>query len=244
MRAVNEFPVILALDVNDLQRSLELTERYSSHIKIVKVNYRLVLREGKSCIDQLLKKNVEIFLDLKLHDIPYTVEETSKIAADLGIKYLTVHAYPKTLEAAQRGALGTQLNILGVSVMTSYSEEDVSEMGYTMSLEALMQLRCRMIDDSGVSGVVCSGLDAPRVRALLGADRIIVVPGVRIQPLSSETGVQTDYHDQKRVVTPVFALNSGADYVVLGRALLNHVNPEEEFERLVESLKSSNLYTV
>ena len=152
-----------------------------------------------------------VFLDMKLLDIDNTIARGVESVVGLGIDMLTIHAYPKAMTAAVEAAQGTSLTLLGVTVMTSMDDHDLSNAGYHDSAAALVLKRARQARDAGMRGIVCSAAEADSVRDITGPDMAIVTPGIR--PAGSAVG------DQKRVVTPADAISAGASHLVVGRPI-------------------------
>ena len=158
-----------------------------------------------------------VFVDLKLHDIPNTVERATAQIARLGATFLTVHAYPQTMRAAVAGAKGSGLKLLAVSVLTSSDDADLAEAGYAFGVSELVERRARQAVAAGIDGLVCSPAEAAKIRAAVGDALLLVTPGVR--PAGAAAG------DQKRVATPAAAIADGADYLVVGRPITQDPDP-------------------
>jgi orotidine-5'-phosphate decarboxylase len=178
-----------------------------------------------------------IFLDLKLHDIPATVSRAMGGIADLGVRFATVHCgeTPRMLEAAVDGSRG-QVDILGVTVLTSVSADDIREAGYRSEfypdLSELAIKRARMAKDAGCAGVVCSGLEAGGIKQQLGKDFVTVTPGIRPQWTAGEED------DQRRITTPAQAVKNGSDYLVIGRPIRDAEDPAKAASRIAEEIDS------
>ncbi len=169
----------------------------------------------------------KVFLDLKLHDIGNTVAQGVKSAARLGATFLTVHAYPQTMQAAVE-ARGDSLRILAVTVLTSYDDNDLKTAGYDTSVKALVARRAEQARALGIDGLVCSPEEAANVRAIAGASMALVTPGIR--PAGADTG------DQKRIMTPAAAIAAGADYLVVGRPIVAAREPRAAAEAIVAEI--------
>ena len=159
-----------------------------------------------------------MFFDLKLLDIDNTVERATAAIALSGASMMTVHAYPQCMRAAQKGAAGSDLMILGVSVLTSMSDADVAEAGFARDTAGLVALRAGQAKAAGIGGLVCSPLEAEMVRSLVGPGMAIVTPGIR--PRGSDAG------DQKRIMGPADALAAGATHLVVGRPITAADDPK------------------
>jgi len=172
-----------------------------------------------------------VFLDLKLHDIGNTVEKGVESVAQLGMTFLTVHGFPQTMKAAVEGKRGSKLRILAVTVLTSYDDADLAAAGYDMSVAELAAARAAQARDIGVDGLVCSAEEATELRKIIGPGMVLVTPGIR--PMGSVTG------DQKRVTSPARAIRSGADYLVVGRPIVEAADPKAAAERIVDEIEQA-----
>lgn len=203
--------VIVALDVPHLQAARAIVSTLGDDATFFKIGYELAFIGGLDLARDLIAAGKKVFLDLKLHDIPNTVEKGVGQIASMGATFLTVHAYPQTLAAAAKGASGSSLGILGVSVMTSMDEGDLARAGYGMGVSDLVARRAKQTYEAGCVGLICSAADIANVRAAVGDGLKLVTPGIR--PAGSDIG------DQKRVMTPADALRAGADHLVIGRPI-------------------------
>ena len=206
--------LIVALDVPTADAAFELARRLSGHVGMFKIGLELFVAEGPSVVRRMreLAPDVDIFLDLKLHDIPNTMCGAIRSARTLGAKFVTVHAGSGTAHlAACVEAAGDALGILAVTVLTSQDEVACRQAGHTRSLEELVEMRAVCAREAGCAGVVCSGRELARVRAV--APKLArVVPGIR--PAGADVG------DQQRVMTPARAVLEGATHIVVGRPIL------------------------
>jgi orotidine-5'-phosphate decarboxylase len=169
-----------------------------------------------------------VFLDLKLHDIGNTVQQGVESIAKLGATFLTVHAYPQTMEAALQGRGHAGMKILAVTVLTSYNDEDLSAAGYRLGVSELVAARAHQAKAIGIDGLVCSPEEAASLRTIVGAGMSLVTPGIR--PAGSATG------DQKRIMTPGRAIAAGADYLVVGRPVVEALDPREAADAIQEEI--------
>ena len=174
-------------------------------------------RGGFDFAERLVRDSKKLFIDLKLHDIGTTVERATRQVARLGATFLTVHAYPQTLAAAVRGAAGSSLKLLGVTVMTSYDDDDLAQTGSAMDVASLVAHRAKQAKEAGLDGLILSPAEVETTRMLVGPDMLLVTPGVR--PADAETG------DQKRIMTPALAIAAGADHLVVGRPVTQAKDP-------------------
>ncbi|ACL05020.1 orotidine 5'-phosphate decarboxylase [Desulfatibacillum aliphaticivorans] len=204
--------IIFALDVPSLDQASHYAKLLAPHIGMFKVGLELFAAEGPSVVKEVLNAGNRVFLDLKLHDIPKTVERAMSVLAGLGVSLATVHTTggPDMLKAAVEGAQG-KLGVLGVTVLTS-------EGGNPQTISDRVLLRAETAKEAGCAGVVCSGLEAAKVRQAVGEDFFIVTPGIRMADDNSKD-------DQKRVVTPGLAVRSGASHIVVGRPIRDAADP-------------------
>ena len=209
--------LIVALDVPNVGAAERLIERIGDAASFYKVGLELAYGGGLELAADLASRGKQVFLDLKLHDIPNTVERATAQAAKLGARFLTVHAYPQTMRAAVAGARGSGLKVLGVTVLTSCDDRDLTEAGYRFGVKELVRRRAELARALGADGLVASAAEAAAIRAAVGKDMILVTPGVR--PAGAAAG------DQKRIATPAQAVRGGADYLVIGRPVTQSPDP-------------------
>jgi len=209
--------LIVALDVADLATAEDLVGAIGDAASFYKIGYRLGFSGGLGLARRLTESGKQVFLDFKLHDIGNTVKEGVASLAALGARFATVHAYPQTMKAAVEGRGNSGLGILAVTVLTSYDDEDLKQAGYAGTVADLARMRAAQARDIGVDGLVCSPWEASELRALIGDDMVLVTPGIR--PAGAETG------DQKRIMTPARAIAAGADYLVVGRPIVEAEDP-------------------
>lgn len=209
--------LIVALDVPTVAEAERLVDRLGDAVSFYKVGLELAFVGGFDLARRLKASGKSVFLDMKLHDIPNTVERATANVAGLGVDLLTVHAYPHTMAAAAKGRGGSALRLIGVTVLTSMSEADLAPAGLAGPLADLVALRTRAARVAGVDGIVCSPAEAAPARAVLGPAALVVTPGVR--PAGSAVG------DQARVATPAEALRAGASHLVVGRPITAAPDP-------------------
>jgi len=220
--------LILALDVASVEAARQMVERLGDSVGIYKIGYQLAYAGGLAFADELIRAGKRVFLDLKLHDIGNTVAKGVESVARVGASFLTVHAYPQTMKAAHEAAAGSNLKILAVTVLTSYDDADLFAAGYELGVSELVAARAEQARDIGIDGLVCSGEEASMLRPLVGAGMVLVTPGIR--PAGAASG------DQKRVMTPTAAIAAGADYLVVGRPILEAADPKAATEGIVAEI--------
>jgi len=214
--------LICALDVDSVTKAQALVTQLGDSVTFYKIGYQLVFNGGLPFAQDLARSGKKIFLDMKLHDIGNTVTKGVEAIAHMGMTFLTVHAFPQTMKAAVEGARGSDLKILGVTVMTSYDDADLAEAGYRQSVSELVSQRVAQAMALGVPGLILSPEEAAATRNRVGESMLLVTPGVR--PAGSDSG------DQKRIMTPGDAIRAGADYLVVGRPIVAAADPKAAAE--------------
>lgn len=220
--------LVLALDTPDPAVALDLMRRTREHVGTYKVGLELFSAAGPAVVERILREGAEVFLDLKLHDIPSTVAAAVREAAGLGVSLLTLHALggprmmraaAEALAAAVEHAPSTPTQLLGVSVLTHHTSEELVTLGLEADPIAAVLRLTQLAARSGLQGCVCSAEEAARVRTALGDSFVIVCPGIR--PPGAPLG------DQSRVATPYEAVRAGANYLVVGRPIRMAADPAE-----------------
>ncbi len=223
-------PIIVALDLNNAAEALKLVDRLGDSVSFYKVGLELFTAEGPGVVRDLTAMGKDVFVDLKMYDIGETVKRATASVASLGARLLTVHSSPQVIRAAMQGAQGSELKILAVTVLTSFAQQDLEDLGVsgrTIS-EQVKYLATKGIE-AGVDGFVCSALEVASLRALAGPGKILVAPGVR--------SAGADHGDQKRVATPAEAVAAGADYLVIGREITHAADPASASENILMDLR-------
>ena len=222
--------LIVALDVPDAATALASAERLSGSVGMFKVGLQLFVAEGPSVVRTLRERfpDVDVFLDLKLHDIPNTMQGAIASAKRLGARFITVHAGSGVahLKACVEEA-GDDLGVLAVTVLTSQDEQACREAGHTRTAAELVELRAKCAAEAGCAGLVCSGQELERVTAV-APDLFKVVPGIR--PAGADVG------DQKRVMTPARAIGQGATHLVVGRPIMQADDPAAAAKAIVQEI--------
>ena len=223
--------LIVALDLATVREAEAMVDRLGDAVSFYKIGMELCYIGGIALGERLIAAGKQVFFDLKMHDIPNTVERATAQIAGLGGTFMTVHAYPQTMAAAALGAKGSSLGILGVSVLTSMSEDDLARAGYGVGLADLVRRRARQAQEAHAAGLVCSPLEIGAVRETVGHALKIVTPGVR--PAGSATG------DQKRVMTPGEAIAAGADHLVVGRPITQAADPAQAARAVLDEIATA-----
>jgi orotidine-5'-phosphate decarboxylase len=224
--------LIVALDAAEVADAERLVAAIGDAARFYKIGMELAYGGGLALAPKLAQGGKRVFVDLKLHDIPNTVERATAQIARLGAAFLTVHAYPQTMRAARAGASGSSLKILGVSALTSADDADLAEAGYALGVRALVERRARQAMEAGLGGVVCSATEVAALRAFLPRDFALVTPGIR--PAGASVG------DQKRVTTPAAAIRDGADYLVVGRPVTEAPDIRSAAEAIVAEIAAAS----
>lgn len=228
--------IIIALDCGR-DEAIELAEKLRGRAKWVKVGMTLYYACGPSIVAAFKQRGYKVFLDLKLHDIPFQIEGAAKSAALTGADMITMHTLggQAMLEAAQRGVNaaakergGSAAVTLGITVLTSMDDEALQQIGIDRTPADQVQLLAKVAKESGISGVVASAQEAEALREILGPQAYIVTPGIR--PAGADAG------DQSRIATPQQAFENGASHIVIGRPITKADNPVAAFDEIVDSL--------
>jgi orotidine-5'-phosphate decarboxylase len=213
--------VIVALDYADANSAMALVDRLEPSACKVKVGKELFTAAGPAFVATIAQRGFDVFLDLKYHDIPNTVAQACKAAARLGVWMINVHALGgRAMMNAAREAIESaprKPNMIAVTVLTSMAEPDLREVGIDASPFVEAMKLAELAEDCGLDGVVCSAHEAAAIRDRLGSRFLRVTPGIRL--LEDSAG------DQKRVMTPQIAIESGASYLVIGRSVTRADDP-------------------
>jgi orotidine-5'-phosphate decarboxylase len=218
-------PIIVALDVDSAREARALVAKLGPHVNFYKVGLELYAAAGVEFVHELIH---DVFLDLKIYDIPETVKRAVAQVARTGVKFLTAHAVGSVMRAAVEGRGHSHLKLLAVTVLTSFGPEDMAENGYTCTIAGLVATRTRKAMELGMDGIVASPLEAAAVKAIIGPKKVLVTPGVRSAGAAKG--------DQKRTATPVEAVRDGADYLVIGRQITRAADPAREASRILEEI--------
>lgn len=210
-------PLIVALDVESASEARALVDALAPEVRFYKVGMELYAAAGMEFVRELIAQGHNVFLDMKFYDIGETVKRAVAQVARSGVRFLTVHGSESVMKAAVEGRGTSTLRLLAVTVLTSFDQKGLADLGYPCSVSELVSLRVRKAMEAGVDGLVASPLEAVAIRQEAGPEALIVTPGVRSRGAS--TG------DQKRVATPAEAIRDGADYLVIGRQVTRADDP-------------------
>ena len=225
-------PIIVALDFPAPQPAFELLEKLDPKLCRVKVGKEMFTRMGPVFVEACMSRGFDVFLDLKFHDIPNTVAGACRAGADLGVWMMNVHASGgrRMMQAAREAVdkSSSETLLIAVTILTSLSEEELAEIGYSDSAADNVSRLAALAKDSGMHGVVCSPREARQLRSDLGDEFLLVTPGVR--PAGS------DVADQRRVMTPQDAMQAGSSYLVIGRPITAAKDPLQALQQITDSL--------
>ena len=210
--------LIVELDLPSVDAAEAMIARLGDSVTFYKIGYQLAYAGGLPLIGKLADKGKKVFADLKMHDIGNTVTRGVESVAKLGATFVTVHAYPQTMKGAVEGRGSASLKILAVTVLTSYNDDDLHAAGYRLSVSELVEARAQQAQVLGVDGLVSSPEEVGALRKIVGHQMSLVTPGIR--PAGSASG------DQKRIMTPGRAMAAGADYLVVGRPVVEATDPK------------------
>lgn len=234
MQQIDVKKIIIALDFDNQDAALALAKQLNSQQCRVKVGKELFTCCGPSIVEALHKLGFEVFLDLKFHDIPNTVAKAVKAAADMGVWMVNVHASGgfEMMKAAKEildNCTGKRPLLIAVTVLTSMSAEDLALIGFDISPQQLVRRLAALAQKAGLDGVVCSSQEANMLKTSLGNDFLLITPGIR--PRNADAG------DQKRIMTPIEALQAGSDYLVIGRPITQSSSPLKALESIAAEIE-------
>ncbi|ODC03779.1 orotidine 5'-phosphate decarboxylase [Terasakiispira papahanaumokuakeensis] len=226
-------PVIVALDFPSCSEALALAEQLDPTLCRVKVGKELFTRSGPQILKDLHRLGLDVFLDLKFHDIPNTCAQAVLAAADQGVWMVNVHASGgrRMMEAARERLQQHRLNtrLIAVTVLTSMEQADLAEVGLDIPPQEQVKRLAMLTQECGLDGVVCSAQEASMLTDLLGAEFLKVTPGIR--------PAQSVADDQRRVMTPTMAMTAGSTHLVMGRPITRADNPQQALEQVIAELQ-------
>ena len=219
--------IIVALDRSSRDEILSLADRLTGVVGMMKLGLQAFVSNGPGIVEELRAREIDVFLDLKFHDIPNTVLHAVQESVRLGVSLLTVHTSggPDMLRAAAEGARGSATRVLGVTILTSHDADSLAEVGIRDSVEESVLRLAGVAARSGIDGVVASPLEIRSIREQQGEGFLIVTPGIR-----SSTDAAGD---QRRTMSAGEALDAGADYLVIGRPITGAADPAEAARLLI-----------
>ncbi|TGQ08040.1 MULTISPECIES: orotidine-5'-phosphate decarboxylase [unclassified Mesorhizobium] len=223
--------LIVGLDLPTLSEAEKAVRELEGAVSFYKIGYQLAFAGGLDFARELASGGTKVFLDMKLLDIDNTVAKGVENIVKMGVSMLTLHAYLKTMRAAVEAAKGSDLCLLGVTVLTSMDEQDVIDAGYEYDPHTLVLRRSEQALHAGMGGIVCSAEEAQAVRRIVGPDLAVVTPGIR--PSGSDHG------DQKRVVTPAQAIRNGSSHLVVGRPIVKAPDRRAAAEAILAEMQSA-----
>lgn len=223
--------LIVALDLPTVAAARQMVAELGESVSFYKIGMELIYAGGLDLVRDLVSDGKDVFVDLKLHDIPNTVEKAAAQIAGLGARFLTIHGFPQTMKAAKLGVSGSKLQLLAVTVMTSYDDADLVEAGYAFNVKELVARRGAQAKALGIDGLILSPEELEITRAQLGPDMLLVTPGIR--PAGADVG------DQKRIMTPSRAILAGADHIVVGRPVTQSANPKTAADAIVTEISEA-----
>lgn len=231
----NNCELILALDLNSFQEVEKILKEIGNQLQWVKVGLQLFTKYGPDIVHKINQLGYKIFLDLKLHDIPNTVSSAIKSLQNIPVHFLSLHTSGGT-EMIQwskkaRDEIQHCLNLIGITVLTSFNQDNLNSIGIQNSIESQVQNLGKLGLDAGLDGLVCSPHELPILRKTLGHKPVLIVPGIR--PVGS------DSNEQKRIMTPAQAAKLGANFIVVGRPILQSPSPKSTVANILHEINQS-----
>ncbi len=234
MMAENNPKIIVALDFADLEIARSFVSLFSPKDCLLKVGKELFVKAGPRFIVELISKGFKVFLDLKFHDIPVTVTKACQAAADLGVFMLNVHALggKRMLEAAANSLANRREKpiLLAVTALTSWNDEELQHLGITSNMNDFVLRLATLSHGCGLDGVVCSAKEVFLLQDKFKKDFCFVTPGIRLQEDDASSYLTED--DQRRIVTPIKAMDAGASYLVIGRPITKAKHPRQVLDNI------------
>ena len=227
-------PIILAVDTSSLEEAKSLALKLKDHIGGIKIGMEFFNSFGPEGIRVIQKFNIPIFLDLKLHDIPATVYKTVSTLLTLNPAIINVHAsggreMMKAASRARKDSNNKNTKIIAVTMLTSLDDNDLKEVGFSITSNELVLSLAKLAKDSGLDGIVCSAREISTIREAIGKDFLLVVPGIRPE--------DNKLNDQKRTMTPKGAISEGADLLVIGRPITQSDDQVSALMNILEQIK-------
>ncbi|MEP9397703.1 orotidine-5'-phosphate decarboxylase [Mesorhizobium sp. KR2-14] len=223
--------LIVGLDVPTVKEAEAVVRELDGVTCFYKIGYQLAFAGGLDFARELASGGTKVFLDMKLLDIDNTVAKGVENIVRMGVSMLTLHAYPKAMRAAVEAARGSDLCLLGVTVLTSMDAQDLIDAGYQYDPQTLVLRRAEQARAAGMGGIVCSAAEAGAVRRVVGPELAVVTPGIR--PAGAERG------DQKRVVTPADAMRNGSSHLVVARPIVGAVDRRAAAQAILDEMAAA-----
>ncbi|MGS1094265.1 orotidine-5'-phosphate decarboxylase [Aquamicrobium terrae] len=223
--------LIVGLDVPTMAEAGRVVRDLEGVVSFYKIGYQLAFAGGLDFARELADSGINVFLDMKLLDIDNTIAKGVENIVRMGVSMLTLHAYPKAMRAAVEAARGSDLCLLGVTVLTSMDEQDVIEAGYELDPHTLVLRRAEQALQAGMGGIVCSANETEAVRRIVGPAMAVVTPGIR--PAGADHG------DQKRVVTPRQAISNGSSHLVVARPIVGAQDRRAAALAILEDMRAA-----
>jgi orotidine-5'-phosphate decarboxylase len=223
--------LIVPLDVATVMDAEAMVDTLGDTVSFYKIGHQLAFAGGLNFIRELRDMGKQVFLDMKLLDIDNTIEKGVENIVKMGVQMTTLHAYPNAMKAAVKAAQGSDLCLLGVTVLTSMDDDDLKNAGYAHEANELVLKRAQQASDLGMGGVVASAQESASIREIIDPKMAIVTPGIR--PAGSEVG------DQKRIMTPADAIKAGSTHLVVGRPITAADNPKKSAQNIIDEIASA-----
>ncbi|OGV27209.1 MAG: orotidine 5'-phosphate decarboxylase [Legionellales bacterium RIFCSPHIGHO2_12_FULL_37_14] len=225
--------VIVALDYENAADSLVLVDKLLPELCAIKIGLSLFTAAGPNIVKACIAKGFQVFLDLKFHDIPNTVASALRVAADLGVFMVNVHALGGfTMLQAAREAIDKNNGplLIAVTILTSHEGDDLKAIGITNTIDQEVKTLAKLAFNAGCDGIVCSPWEVKDLKKEFGQNFLAVTPGIHLK--------EDNKDDQKRIMTPQEALKAGSDYLVMGRSITRATSPREKLKAIIEALES------
>lgn len=223
--------LIVPLDVPTVMDAEALVETLGDTVSFYKIGHQLAFAGGLNFIRELRDMGKQVFLDMKLLDIDNTIEKGVENIVKMDVQMTTIHAYPNAMKAAVKAAQGSNLCLLGVTVLTSLDDNDLENSGYAHKAQDLVLKRAQQASDIGMGGVVSSAQESASIREIINPKMMIVTPGIR--PAGADVG------DQKRVMKPADAITAGSTHLVVGRPITGATDPKNVAQSVIDEIASA-----
>ena len=223
--------LIVPLDVPTVMEAEAMVETLGDTVSFYKIGHQLAFAGGLNFIRELRDMGKQVFLDMKLLDIDNTIEKGVENIVKMGVQMTTIHAYPNAMKAAVKAAQGSDLCLLGVTVLTSMDDDDLKNAGYAHEAKELVLKRAQQASDLGMGGVVASAQESANISEIIDPKMAIVTPGIR--PSGADVG------DQKRIMTPADAIKAGSTHLVVGRPITAADDPKKSAQNIIDEIASA-----